>query len=75
MSWDPWVQEEIGGLREDLERRSYEAHLRRNPDEREKIDDVVMRARVEAIRNAQAFNEFVPQAVAAQQVVVEMREN
>jgi len=41
MSSDPWVQEEIRGLREDQERRSYEAQLRRNPDEQSQIDDVV----------------------------------
>ena len=41
MSSDPWVQEEIRGLLEDQERRSYEADLRRNPDEQSRIDDVV----------------------------------
>jgi hypothetical protein len=74
MSSDPWVQEEIRGLREDQERRSYEAHLRRNPDEQSRIDDVVFRARAGAIKNAQAFNQFVPQAEAAKHAVTEIRQ-
>jgi len=74
MSWDPWVQEEIRGLREDQERRSYEAHLRRNPDEQAEIDEMVFRARVKQIKNAKAFNEFVPQAEAAKQAVAEIRQ-
>lgn len=74
MSWDPWVQEEIRGLREDQERRAYEAHLRRNPDEQARIDEVVFRARVGAIKDARAFNDFVPQAEAAKQAVAETRQ-
>lgn len=74
MSWDPWVQEEIRGLREDQERRAYEAHLRSNPDEQARIDEVVFRARVRQIKKAKAFNEFVPQAEAAKQAVEEIRQ-
>jgi len=74
VSWDPWVQEEIRGLREDQERRAYEAHLRRNPDEQARIDGVVFRARVRQIKKAKAFNEFVPQAEAAKQAVAEIRQ-
>lgn len=73
MPWDPWVQEEIRSLREDQERRAYESHLRRNPDEQARIDAVVFRARVKQIKNAKAFNEFVPQAEAAKQAVAEIR--
>jgi hypothetical protein len=74
MSWDPWVQEEIRGLRDDQERRAYEAHLRRNPDEQARIDAAVFSARVRQINNAKAFNEFVPQAEAAKQAVAEIRQ-
>jgi hypothetical protein len=74
MSWDPWVQEEIRGLRDNQERRAYEAHLRRNPDEQARIDEVVFRARVRQIKKAKAFNEFVPEAEAAKQAVAEIRQ-
>ncbi len=74
MSWDPWVQEEIRGLREDQERKAYESHLRRHPDEQARIDAEIFSARVGQIKNAKAFNEFVPQAEAAKQAVVEIRQ-
>jgi hypothetical protein len=73
MSWDPWVQEEIRGPREDQERRAFEAHLRRNPDEEERITDAVYNARVRQIKNAQAFNEIVKRSEAAQQEVNDIR--
>lgn len=72
MAWDPRVADELRGLREDQERRSYEAYLRRNPHEEERITDENYRRRVRFIKNAQAFNALVAEVQKCQNEIASL---
>jgi hypothetical protein len=74
MTWDPFLRDEIRGLREDLERRDYEEHLRRNPDEEAQVNAQICKVHARHRKNVQAFNEFVPKADAAEKALAKIRE-